>query len=215
MKVSDGALYVVTSRHLWLFDATNLESLTLFSSVAIPDNYRANIRGVDIFDKYAYMSLNGYGLLVYDITDRTSPRCTGRYQTPGDAYGVAALGQIAVVADRTNLGFYDCSPAMTGIESQPPAAPQAFSLLPNYPNPFNASTHVQFDLPQPGHVTLMVFDLLGRSISTLADGEFAAGRHTIQWDATNLNGQPVASGRYYIHAKAGDASRSLPVMLLK
>ncbi len=63
--------------------------------------------------------------------------------------------------------------------------PHEFTLSQNYPNPFNPETKIDFSLPIQGPVQLIVFDLLGRPIATLANAEFNAGKHTIQWDANN------------------------------
>jgi len=61
-------------------------------------------------------------------------------------------------------------------------APGQFSLAQNYPNPFNPSTTIEFQLPQASHVTLKIYDLQGRLVKTLADGEFPAGTHRVKWD---------------------------------
>ena len=70
-------------------------------------------------------------------------------------------------------------------------APRTFSLSPNYPNPFNPSTTLAFELPQASRVTLQVYDVLGREIVRLAEGDYEPGRHEVVFDARN-----VASGLY-------------------
>ena len=70
-------------------------------------------------------------------------------------------------------------------------APRTFALTPNYPNPFNPSTTLAFELPQASRVTLQVYDVLGREIVRLAQGDFEPGRHEVVFDARN-----VASGLY-------------------
>ncbi len=70
-------------------------------------------------------------------------------------------------------------------------APRAFSLSPNYPNPFNPATTLAFELPQASRVTLTVFDVLGREIVRLAEGDFEPGRHELVFDARD-----AASGLY-------------------
>ena len=69
--------------------------------------------------------------------------------------------------------------------------PQTFTLSQNYPNPFNPETKIDFSLPIQGSVQLIVYDLLGRQIATLANAEFNAGKHTVRWNANN-----VATGIY-------------------
>jgi hypothetical protein len=70
--------------------------------------------------------------------------------------------------------------------------PSEFGLGQNYPNPFNPSTTIAFSLPQPGRVTLKVFNHLGEEITTLLDQDLDLGRHQVIWET---NG--VASGVYF------------------
>ncbi len=63
--------------------------------------------------------------------------------------------------------------------------PPGFVLHPNYPNPFNPVTHVEFGLPHAAWVTLKIYDLLGREIKTLVNRRLEAGYHTVQWDGTD------------------------------
>ncbi|HKJ31085.1 MAG TPA: T9SS type A sorting domain-containing protein [Balneolales bacterium] len=73
------------------------------------------------------------------------------------------------------------------------AAPDHFSLLPNYPNPFNPSTNIHYRLPATMKVTIAIYDILGRKVATLTNGQQqAAGSHLVRWDAHNL-----ASGVYF------------------
>jgi hypothetical protein len=70
--------------------------------------------------------------------------------------------------------------------------PEKFDVHSAYPNPFNPSTQVKFDLPEDGFVTLNVFDVLGRKVGEIANGNYAAGYHTASWNATD-----VSSGVYF------------------
>ncbi|HMN49109.1 MAG TPA: T9SS type A sorting domain-containing protein [Ignavibacteriaceae bacterium] len=69
--------------------------------------------------------------------------------------------------------------------------PSEFSLDQNYPNPFNPSTNVSFSVPVKSNVTIEVFNLIGQKVMTLAQGEFEAGKHSVQ-----LNGSSMSSGIY-------------------
>lgn len=87
-------------------------------------------------------------------------------------------------------------------------APRTFSLSPNYPNPFNPTTTLAFELPQTSRVTLTVYDVLGREIVRLADGDFEPGRHEAVFDARS-----VASGLYIarIVAETEDGSTATKI----
>ncbi len=74
-------------------------------------------------------------------------------------------------------------------------------LLPNYPNPFNPSTTIKYDLPEPAKVSLIIYDVLGRKVAELVNEEKAAGYHSVTWSAAN-----VASGVYLARFTASDAN---------
>ena len=214
LKCADGRLYAMSYDGVSVFDITDFDQWAPLATVGLVGDNRS-LMDIDASGNYVYVADFQYGLSVFDFADASSPQLLGDYQTPGQAHGLCVIDDIAIVADQTNLGFYDCSSLITGMADMEQTLPQAFALLPNYPNPFNSSTNIQFELPAPGHLSLMIFDILGRNVASLADGEFAAGRHIIHWDGTDMGGNPVASGRYYIRAKAEDAIQSAPILLLK
>jgi hypothetical protein len=88
--------------------------------------------------------------------------------------------------------------------------PNGFSLAQNYPNPFNPSTMISFSIPEATHLTLKVFDALGREVAILADGFYEPGRHVVHFDADGL----VAGTYLYVVSGAG-WSASRPMLLLK
>jgi hypothetical protein len=83
-------------------------------------------------------------------------------------------------------------------------------LHPAYPNPFNPTTALAFDLPTTASVRLDVFDVLGRRVTTLIDSEMPAGSHTATWDAAGS-----ASGIYFARLAANDATATTRMVLLK
>ncbi|MCI0697640.1 T9SS type A sorting domain-containing protein, partial [candidate division KSB1 bacterium] len=70
-------------------------------------------------------------------------------------------------------------------------------LLQNHPNPFNPETEIRFELPEASRVVVKIYSMLGENIRTLADGEFAAGAHTVRWNALNDRGEKAPSGLYF------------------
>jgi hypothetical protein len=75
--------------------------------------------------------------------------------------------------------------------------PTTTELHPNYPNPFNPSTTISFELPIEKQVRLTVHDILGRKVSTIYDSPASTGYHKVVWDATDKYGVPVAAGVYF------------------
>lgn len=76
------------------------------------------------------------------------------------------------------------------------AHPASFKLFQNYPNPFNNSTMIKYHLSQPGELSMEVFNLVGQSIATLAEGFEYAGEKTLSWNAASL-----PSGVYYVRMR--------------
>jgi len=74
--------------------------------------------------------------------------------------------------------------------------PENYSIGRNYPNPFNPMTTIQFGLPEPSYVTLIIYDMTGREVRRLVDGSVEPGYHTATWDSRNEAGNLVSSGVY-------------------
>ena len=82
--------------------------------------------------------------------------------------------------------------------------PTEFGLEQNFPNPFNPTTTIAYALPTDAHVTLRVFDVLGRQVAELVNGSVSAGYHAVEFDASQL-----ASGLYFYRISAdGDGGKS-------
>ncbi len=88
--------------------------------------------------------------------------------------------------------------------------PGAYQLEQNYPNPFNPTTTISFALPEASRVTLQVFNILGQEVSTLVDGELAAGTHEIDFDAGSL-----ATGVYFYRLSTDSFNDTRKMMLVK
>jgi hypothetical protein len=95
------------------------------------------------------------------------------------------------------------------------ALPTATTLVQNYPNPFNSSTNISFYLANQTSVNLCVYDLLGRKVVTLVNGDLQAGQHTINWNGIDANGTQVATGMYLYVLKADGTTYSKQMLMLK
>ena len=88
--------------------------------------------------------------------------------------------------------------------------PDEFTLNQNYPNPFNPTTVISYELPQSANVRLEVYDMAGRQVATLVSGQVAAGRHTVNFDASRLS-----SGVYLYRLQAGSSVQTRKLTILK
>ncbi len=96
------------------------------------------------------------------------------------------------------------------------AIPDKFALLPNFPNPFNPTTEIRFDLAEPSDLTLRVYNTLGQEVKTIAAGLFNPGRYSLLWDGTDQSGRIVASGIYFSRLQLRNGvTATRKMMLLK
>ena len=91
-----------------------------------------------------------------------------------------------------------------------PLPPQNARIVDNYPNPFNATTNIAFELPRAMHVSLRIFDITGREAARLVDGFQNSGPHTVQWNAA-----AHASGIYFVALDAAGNCHVRKITLLK
>jgi photosystem II stability/assembly factor-like uncharacterized protein len=102
------------------------------------------------------------------------------------------------------------SEVITSIAQRTDDAPAQFRLGQNYPNPFNPSTTISFSIPSSVHVSLRIFDVIGREVATLVAEEFPAGTYTRQWNASGMT-----SGVYFYRLQAGSYTETKRLVLLR
>ena len=104
----------------------------------------------------------------------------------------------------------------TGLTPDPVSPrPTTMTLGRNYPNPFNPSTVIPFELRRSGHVTLTVYDAVGRRVAVLVDGERSSGHHAVRWNGRTARGDAVASGVYLYRLVSGERVQTRTMVLMK
>ena len=93
--------------------------------------------------------------------------------------------------------------------------PTEFALHDNYPNPFNPTTQIRFDLPQVTDATLTIYNMMGQKIRTFSMSSLPAGYHNVTWNATNDYGQQVSAGVYLYQLQTKGFMRTKKMILLK
>ena len=88
--------------------------------------------------------------------------------------------------------------------------PNTFVLYSLYPNPFNPSTHIKFNIPRSANVEISVYNVAGQFIGKLLNENKKAGTYIVNWDASNM-----ASGMYFIRMKAGNYVKTRRCLLVK
>ncbi len=95
------------------------------------------------------------------------------------------------------------------------AAPQAFALSPNWPNPFNQETVFSFSLPGPERIVVDIIDARGRLVRHLAEGSHAGGSHLLRWDGRDFDGKALPSGIYFCRLTGASQTLRQKLLLLR
>ena len=93
--------------------------------------------------------------------------------------------------------------------------PEVFALHNNYPNPFNPTTNIGYDIPELSKVTIDIYNIAGNKVKTLVSKEHQPGRYKVQWNATNEFGSPVATGMYIYKIRANGFVSVKKLLLMK
>jgi hypothetical protein len=118
------------------------------------------------------------------------------------------MPQYCIEGDTLNFSIEISSP--TGIADESKLLSDTFALHPNFPNPFNPSTTLQFSVPKRSHVTLKIYDVMGRDIFTLVDQKLSSGIHSSQWDGSNH-----PSGIYFLQLGNLGQTHRQKIILMK
>jgi hypothetical protein len=149
-------------------------------------------------------------------TDGTIPAADGSTSSGNDAVELAEIifgaysGNTAAVVD----GIRVCTAWPLGSTTVPGemagGIPESLTLFQNHPNPFNPRTTIRYSLPAPAEVSLVIYDSTGRIVGRPVNGLKQAGEHTFDWSAGDL-----PSGVYFCRIAAGNASRTMKMLLMK
>jgi len=120
-----------------------------------------------------------------------------------------SVDQILSVTEPAGKSLADAGQAE---KTAKPAGPE---LAEAFPNPFNPSTTIAFELGEPGSIDLSVFDLAGRRVARLASGPYPAGAHQLVWRGRDAAGRQVPAGTYYYRLSVGNETRVGKMILVK
>lgn len=129
--------------------------------------------------------------------------------TVGIALGQTVVGTTSGESLSVALGLF-ADGEMMNVSTGGDAATLRFALDGTYPNPFRRSTSISYELPEPARVRLEVYDVIGRRVRTLVDGEQAAGRHEAELVAAGL-----ASGAYFVRLVADEQAVTRQIQLVR
>lgn len=104
---------------------------------------------------------------------------------------------------------------LVGITERELELVKAFSLLRNYPNPFNSNTTIEYELTKPSNVLINIYDAMGRLVKNIENSKKIAGYHSIIWNGKNEKGTLVSSGVYFYRLKTDSYEETKQMILLK
>ena len=119
-----------------------------------------------------------------------------------DGVGDIVFSSASFAADKPHLFMIEHDGTL-GTQSRSDPVPQRASIGQNYPNPFNPETRFQYTTHQHDHVSLRVYDILGKEVLTVFNGKKAPGTHIEKWNGEDKKGQVVSSGVYFYQLKVG------------
>jgi len=103
----------------------------------------------------------------------------------------------------------------TDVEENIDLLPRDFVTVQNYPNPFNAATTIEYSIPKSGDVIINIYNLSGQSIRKIVAPAQSAGRHRMNWEATDRNGNVLPSGVYFYQVESNNAIATGKMVLIK
>ncbi len=165
-------------------DSSNVHNVDIYGNLAVISHYTAGVRILDISNPVSPVEIAWYD--TYPQHNGTTwDGCKGTYMFPGSG---------KIIANDKQTGFYclKIGTPLVGINSNNIALPDKISLAQNYPNPFNPVTNIEFNLPKNDNVAIKIYDLSGKEIMTLIDGQVRAGTNRLTFDASNFS-----SGIYF------------------
>jgi hypothetical protein len=172
--------------------------------ITFKNGWTTGIIGSGIIDITASAtSYTKFSVPITYISSSTPDSVLVMFTISGGSSGNGTVGSYFIIDD---LAFG----AGTGVEERGNNQPFVFSLNQNYPNPFNPSTIISYQVPSDGMVSLKVYDLVGREVSTLVNGVKSAGNYTATFNAANL-----PSGVYFYKLQAGNYTATKKAILVR
>jgi hypothetical protein len=172
-------------------------------------NTESDLNGYELWRRITGVCGNGVWYLRATLNSAATEFVDG-LSTVGYGNDCTAEYKLKAKDLETNLSDYSSTVSISfsslffkGTTEHPRSVPTTHALREAYPNPFNPSTQIQFDLPEDGFVSLDVFDILGRRVANLVNGYLRADYHTVVWNASNN-----ASGVYIVRLSVtGESGR--------
>ena len=230
--------YVFNGQNSFL-NFSNLDSLNFNNEMILNDNFnQKNFSYPIIYDNYVHLvwveNIAGNSDIFYGISELEEDNAIQNIQrvNQDSTFGFATQkdpillknedkvlcfwtdgrsGDFQIYFSKASLD----SSTMKNNSTEKLTTPSNFKLFSAYPNPFNPFTTLRYDLPEDEFVNITIYDMLGNIINQLVNEDQNSGYKSIQWNATNNQGQSVSAGVYIYSIEAGDFRQTKKIILLK
>jgi hypothetical protein len=203
---------IASSQDSVLFDTTLVGDT---SSIGI------QIHNVGVESLVVSQVLGSGGIFSVDVTSFTVDVGSGQEinvsfspQAQGNYSGWIRFVSNDPVNDTLSVYVEGSGKQVTGIVENE-ELPRSFGVSPNYPNPFNPTTTIKYQLPHTSEVKLTIYNVLGQAVRRLVDARVEAGYHSVEWDGSNDVGAQVASGIYIYRFSANNYLKVQKMILMK
>ncbi len=191
-------------RYLKIWDITNLNNAIKIAEWHPPGITTSIIHNVELFGRYLFAAHYTAGLRVIDVSNPFGPVEAAYFDTFPDndgftyegCWGPYIFNSEKIITSDRSTGLYVFRTDFP-LKDRNPAIAESFSLGQNYPNPFNPVTTIKYSLKFDSYVTMKIYDVTGKLVSIIIDGNIEAGNRQVNFDAKNL-----ASGVYFYNITA-------------
>lgn len=174
------------------------------------DPFRKNIRSLHFTNLQNGWLVGENGMILYT----TNGGSNWNVQQSGTFHNLYSIcftsSQTAFIAGDSGIVLKTTNGGLSFLNKISLDLPASFSLSQNFPNPFNPSTSIKFNIPKSSFVQLTIYDVLGKEVTKLVNKELKIGSYSIDW-----NGSNYSSGVYFYKLQAGDFTQTKIMMLLK
>jgi hypothetical protein len=207
VSVQGNYAYVADERHgVRVIDVSNPQDP---SEIGFYDT-NENAYAVDVDGCHAFVADGAGGVDLLDITEPENPSSVKVFYTPGAANDISISGNyIFITTEDYGLQIINVSEFLKVDDPDEDIIPYAFILQPAFPNPFNAVTSIRYGLPYSTYVSISIYDVTGRMIAELYNGESQAGFQTVNWNAEGFR-----SGVYLVRLRASSGFSTVQKVML-
>ncbi|HPR17233.1 MAG TPA: FlgD immunoglobulin-like domain containing protein, partial [Candidatus Cloacimonadota bacterium] len=211
LHFKDNFIYAVRSNDLKIIDISDISNPVIVNTIDIPTS-----KSFLINDKLFIFEPDWNRIHVYDVSDTQYPQYLGYLPFNYQVCDIQEFLQYTAIMTPYN-GIFFFNGLWSLVNSDEFEVPSSLDNcnLSCYPNPFNPSTTITFNVPQTAlFATIEIYNIKGQKVRQLVSPQHSAGQHSVTWNGSDENNKPVSSGVYFYKLKVGDETKAVRKCLL-